>query len=74
MSVRADWFYRGKGQDKGQIYNENKQRHGLHVHKMVEVIHHFQQQFVSRLAHPLRQLMVAGADLLLKLCLFQQGA
>ena len=74
MLVRADRFYRGKGQGKGQIYNENKQRHGLHVHKMVEVIHHFQQQFVSWLAQPLRQLMVAGADFLLKFCLFQQGS
>ena len=72
--MRADRFYRGKGQGKGQIYNENKQRHGLHVHKMVEVNHHFQQQFVSRLAHTLRQLVVAGADFLLKFCLFQQGA
>ena len=27
MLVRADRFYRGKGQGKGQIYNENKQRH-----------------------------------------------
>lgn len=71
MLVRADRFSRGNGQGKGQINNENKQRHGLHVHKMVEVTHHL---FVSWLTQPLRQLMVAGADLLLKLCLFQQGA
>ena len=59
---------------QAQLQPTEKAVHGLHVHKVVVVIHHFQQQFVSRLAHPLRQLMVAGADLLLKLCLFQQGA
>ena len=57
-----------------QFQSAEEAVHGLHVHKMVEVIHHFQQQFVSRLAHPLRQLVVAGADFLLKFCLFQQGS
>ena len=28
MSVRADRFYRGKGQNKGQIYNEKRYKAG----------------------------------------------
>ena len=55
-----------------QLQTTEKAAHGLHVHKVVVVIHQFQQQLMFRLVQPLRQLVVAGSDFLLKFRLLQR--
>ena len=72
LNLKTNAAKTGSGEDEA-FQPAEEAVYGPHVHKVVVVIHHFQQQFVFWLSQLLRQLVVAGADFLLKFCLLQRS-